>query len=122
MASSNEEDVQARLSRLKREINTKKAGLPAVAPIPCTVNSNLKVWTDKRKELDKIEEEYELLRESGRVEQAVREWEEMHPPVTEDCPIRLEPLTPGQEMWTGCCFKNYCEPCHFAPEKVPYVS
>ncbi len=64
-------------------------------------------WAKQKQQLAELVVEYELMLESERVAAAVREWEELHPPVTEDCPICLGPIRFGfVEQGAGMC--SFC--------------
>ena len=71
-------------------------------------------WAKQKQQLAELAEEHELLLESQRVAAAVREWEELHPPVRDDCPICLEPIRLG---WAAhieicpTCMKGACREC-----------
>ena len=59
--------------------------------------------------------EYELLIEEDRVNEVVREYEELHPPVFEPCPICLEDinLNSSAEAYSpfSCCNNFVCKDC-----------
>ena len=69
----------------------------------------------QQKKLGEKEIKYELERENERVKRVVREFEELHPPVFESCPICLEDIrihsTPAACSMFSCCGNWLCAEC-----------
>ena len=74
------------------------------------------IKANKLRGLGEKEMEYELLIEEDRVNEVVREYEELHPPVFEPCPICLEDinLNSSAEAYApfSCCNNFVCKDCN----------
>ena len=116
--------MQSKLDTLKEEIDAKRtfnATLPdwGEEPPKCGWTEAARAKANEKakhiKQLKEMEEKYELLRESQRIELAVRQHEELHPPITETCLICLDdvPLdTFSFKLFCACCGKGGCAECH----------
>eukprot|EP00579_Thalassiosira_antarctica_P025108 CAMPEP_0202005392 /NCGR_PEP_ID=MMETSP0905-20130828/10440_1 /ASSEMBLY_ACC=CAM_ASM_000554 /TAXON_ID=420261 /ORGANISM="Thalassiosira antarctica, Strain CCMP982" /LENGTH=169 /DNA_ID=CAMNT_0048562947 /DNA_START=126 /DNA_END=632 /DNA_ORIENTATION=- len=105
--------------KLREEIDAQKRVISSL-PTQQKPHRSRTEWADEAKHrqiLAEREEELELLLEEQRVAAVVREHVELHPPITEECPICLEtiPITSLQSMvFFGCCGNGYCRECHEA--------
>ena len=96
----------AHLAQLKREFNAIKDRNDISS---CTELEQRMAIADERQPLLEKIEEYELLVEDDRVEDAVQKFEELHPPVTEDCKLCHERIRLGD--WNKASFTSRGEPC-----------
>lgn len=122
------DDTQLALKKLREEISEHKASLKLSVENPLRAaieldglfelvdpNERIIRIANKLKELGKKEMEYELLIEKERVRKVVSEYEELHPPVYESCPICLEDINFNASAETcsyvSCCGNWTCKPC-----------
>jgi len=116
------------LKKLREEISTNKAALKLSLDNPLRASILLDGLFNlvdpheriirignKLKELGKKEMEYELLIEKERVKKVVNEYEELHPPTFESCPLCLEDinynLSADACSYFSCCGNWICKPC-----------
>eukprot|EP00571_Detonula_confervacea_P006298 CAMPEP_0172319826 /NCGR_PEP_ID=MMETSP1058-20130122/38809_1 /TAXON_ID=83371 /ORGANISM="Detonula confervacea, Strain CCMP 353" /LENGTH=397 /DNA_ID=CAMNT_0013034957 /DNA_START=41 /DNA_END=1231 /DNA_ORIENTATION=+ len=113
--------TSSRAETLKEEINAQRRSIAALPP--CR-NRTEQVSKVKQQQIlaDKVEE-YELLLESQRVDSVVRGHEELHPPVTDECPICLETIRIASvvDSWSYflCCGNGMCRDCHKVAAAAP---
>ena len=97
--------------RLKGEIDAKKK---FIASLP---SENHPLRANHQKTLGEKEMEYEMALEAQRRESVFRAYEEMNPPITEECPICLETIKIYQGGKSGswchalCCGGGCCVDC-----------
>ena len=100
------------LEKLKEDIDAKKRFIASLPPNRsrediCSLAKHQQIVGEK-------EEEYELILEKQRRDSVVREHEELHPRITETCPICLEEIsiaTTGSMSYFMCCGNRICESC-----------
>ena len=78
------------LEKLKEEIDAKKR---FIASLPPAVESKEDVMFPASAKPREKEEEYELILEKQRKDSVAREHEELHPPITETCPMCLDEIS-----------------------------
>ena len=122
------DDTHLELKKLRGEISKNKASLKLSVENPLRAamelgglfelvdpNERIIRIANKLKELGEKEMEYELLIEKERVRKVVDEYEELHPPVFESCPICLEDIrihsSAEAQSFFSCCGNWLCKPC-----------
>ena len=122
------DDTHLELKKLRGEISKNKASLKLSVENPLRAamelgglfelvdpNERIIRIANKLKELGEKEMEYELLIEKERVRKVVDEYEELHPPVFESCPICLEDIrihsSAEAQSFLSCCGNWTCKPC-----------
>ena len=108
--------MSSRFCALKAEIDAKRrliATLPGWIAVTTRDQGNEKA--SHIKQLAEKEGECALLVDANRIDSVVREHENLHPPITEECPICLDEvnLPFGSSMaWFACCGNGMCRDCH----------
>ena len=100
------------LEMLKDEIDAKRKFIASLPPSSSI--DDLFSLAKHQKILGEKEEEYELTLETQRRASVVREHKELHPPITEECPICLEDIDISfqQSMsYFSCCGNGCCKKC-----------
>jgi len=131
-------DTDQALKKLRSEIDTgtKSIQLAIENPLAASLSAGLFSaledpshriirLAEQQKKLGEKEMSYELEREKERVKRVVREFEELHPPVFEACPICLEDIrihsTADACAMFSCCGNWLCSECltdNFLPGKI----
>ena len=131
-------DTESALKKVRAEIESGKKAIKLAVENPLAAslsaglfspledpNARVLRLAQEQKKLGEKEVNYELEREKGRVQSVVREFEEMHPPVLETCPICLEDIriysTAAACSMSSCCggwactecSRNNQESCHY---------
>eukprot|EP00984_Skeletonema_dohrnii_P027991 scaffold17803_cov159-Skeletonema_dohrnii-CCMP3373.AAC.1 len=134
-------DTQLALKKLREEIDVGMQAIklsidnPLMASISDGLFSPLEGTYERiirqaehQKKLGEKEMNYELEREKERVKIVVREYEELHPPVLESCPICLEDIqihsSAAACAFFSCCGNWWCGECcanNVADEKSAFV-
>ena len=121
-------DTELALKKLRAEIESGKKAIklaienPLAASLSAGLFNPLEDSTarvirlaEQQKILGEKEMELELELEEERVKNVVREFEELHPPVLETCPICLEDIsihsTPAACSMFSCCGNWLCAEC-----------
>ena len=131
MASLSKE-TQLALKKLREEISSNKESIVILCDSPFSLQGTnsgggmtslllgdpvgkMQAMASEQKKLGEKEMKYELLIEQERVNQVVREYEELHPRVFETCPICLEDihLDSSAEAYSpfSCCGNWACKDC-----------
>eukprot|EP00571_Detonula_confervacea_P006055 CAMPEP_0172313880 /NCGR_PEP_ID=MMETSP1058-20130122/21177_1 /TAXON_ID=83371 /ORGANISM="Detonula confervacea, Strain CCMP 353" /LENGTH=402 /DNA_ID=CAMNT_0013027605 /DNA_START=53 /DNA_END=1262 /DNA_ORIENTATION=+ len=110
-------DTQVALKKLREEVSSNKVSIKILSEIPMFMNVDgpLETKAKEQKKLGEKEMEIELMIEEERKNKVVREYEELHPPVEESCPICLEDIrihsTASVCYYYSCCGNWTCKDC-----------
>ena len=122
-------DIELALKKLRAEIDSGKKAIKLAIENPLAASlsygfsplaledpsARVIRLAQQQKKLGEKEIQYELERENERVKRVVREFEELHPPVLESCPICLEDIrihsTPAACSMFSCCGNWLCAEC-----------
>ena len=122
------DDTQLALKKLREEISKNKASLKLSVENPLRAameldgifelvdpSERILRIANKLKKSGEKEMEYELIIEKERVKKVVSEFEELHPPVYESCPLCLEDINFNSSAdvcaYFSCCGNWVCKPC-----------
>ncbi len=121
-------DAELALKKLRVEIDSGKKAIKLAIENPLAASLSAGLFSpledlsarlirlaQKQKKLGEQELSYELEREQERVKSVVREFEELHPPVLETCPICLDDIrihsTAEAFSVSSCCGGWMCTDC-----------
>lgn len=81
------------------------------AKIDSNVRSTLQSWAAQRKILAEKRERLEMILEEERIQEILRELEELHPQKKHECAICLEDVTDSRRCVLVCCGQGTCAKC-----------